>query len=365
VFFDPQPKTRREDLFGREEELSEFSRALPYASMIVVTGQRRSGKTSFMNVALAESRLPFIIMDLRGLPYNPSRAEMVRRFESSFNALGKKWMRTLAELLAKIKGVTISGTVLNFSWAKEGVDLAELFDRTDSWATDRDEKFIIAFDEIQSVRGYKDLVRLFAHIADNDRSIRLVFAGSEVGLLFDFLGFQNPQSPLYGRHFTEILMRNFDNETAKAYLRTGFQQIQMNAQDELIEMAVQYLDGVVGWLTYLGAKSRDQGTCTKELIERVTREGGRLAREEALHMVQRSGRYGTILNFLAKVGEANWRHVKSRLEASEQRNLLNASVADLLSTLVKTGFVRKSDETYSLADPLLRLGIVDEPLLEL
>lgn len=40
MYFDPQPKTKKEDLFDREAELKQFSDALSYASLIVITGLR-------------------------------------------------------------------------------------------------------------------------------------------------------------------------------------------------------------------------------------------------------------------------------------------------------------------------------------
>ena len=82
LYFDPRPKNRKEDLYGREKELEQFSRALPYAPLIVITGLRRTDKTSFLNVALAESNQPHAVLDLRGLPYNPSYADIVRRLEA-------------------------------------------------------------------------------------------------------------------------------------------------------------------------------------------------------------------------------------------------------------------------------------------
>jgi len=82
MYFDPLPKRNKSDLFDREGELAQFSNALTYSSLIVILGLRRTGKTSFMNVALSESKHPHIILDMRGLSYNPSHAELVRRIES-------------------------------------------------------------------------------------------------------------------------------------------------------------------------------------------------------------------------------------------------------------------------------------------
>jgi AAA+ ATPase superfamily predicted ATPase len=89
LFFDPRPKEKKEDLFDRERELERFSDALAYSPLILILGARRMGKTSLMNVALKESCQPYVMIDLRGLPYNPSRADLLRRFEAGFKKAGK------------------------------------------------------------------------------------------------------------------------------------------------------------------------------------------------------------------------------------------------------------------------------------
>ena len=364
MYFDPQPKVNKVDLFNRDAELKLFSDAVAYASLIVIIGPRRTGKTSFMNVALVESGFPFISLDLRGLPYNPSRADIVRKLETAFNQIDRKWLHALSNALTGVKGVEILGNVISLDWSKTGVDLPDLFDKINAWALKRGIKFLAAFDEIQLIRGDKQIPRLFAHIADTDRYITLVMTGSEVGLLFDFLGFEDTESPLYGRHYTEIRMRNFDPKEAEAYLVAGFQQIGVPAPNDVIHYTVEKLDGVVGWLTLLGAECRDRNTCDKGLVDEVVHKGGKLARAEALKLTTLSHRYGVVLNFLAKVGTASWTQIKATLEAREHRSLSNSTIANTLNTLIKTSLITKSNGQYHITDPLLITGVQQEPLPE-
>ncbi len=355
---------KRVDLFSRDAELKRFSDAVTYASLVVIIGPRRTGKTSFMNVALAESGFPHISLDLRGLPYNPSRADIVRRLEAGFNQIDRKWLHTLCNALTRVKGFTILGNAISLDWSKTGVDLTDLFDEINLWALKQGTKFLAGFDEIQLVRGDRQIPRLFAHIADSDRYITLVVTGSEVGLLFDFLGFEDTESPLYGRHYTEIHMRDFDPREAEAYLLAGFQQIGVPASTDVVHYAIEKLDGVVGWLTLFGAECRDHNACSRDLVDEVVHRGGRLARAEALKLTTLSPRYGVVLNFLAKVGTANWAQVKATLEARERRSLPNSTIASTLNTLVKTSLIAKSDGQYRITDPLLMTGIQQEPLPE-
>lgn len=362
MYFDPRPKVRKEDLYDREKELERFSGALPYASLIVITGLRRTGKTSFLNVALAEVNHPHAVLDLRGLPYNPSHADVVRRLEGAFNKINRKWFSGLSEILRHLKGVSVLGNDVSFDWSKDGVDLPELFGKVDAWASKNKKRFLMAFDEIQLVRGDKGIPRLFAHIFDSYHNLTLVVTGSEIGLLFDFLGFENAGSPLYGRHFVQIQMGNFSANEAEEFLTLGFQQIKVAASSEVIDYAVRNLDGVAGWLTLFGARCRDRHGCSKEIVDEVVSEGGRLAREETLKLVGMSRRYGVILNFLVKIGSASWGQIKGVIEAKEKHSVTNSAVSNLLKTLVKVGIVEKVNGKYGIVDALLVNGIRQEAL---
>ena len=87
-------------------------------------------------------------------------------------------------------------------------------------------------------------------------------------------------------------------------------------------------------------------------------------REEAVKLTQMSKRYGVVLNFLAGVGTASWSQIKSVVQAKEGHLLTNAATSKVLNTLVKSGFIQKSHDKYSVADPLMVKGIKEEGLPE-
>jgi AAA+ ATPase superfamily predicted ATPase len=361
MYFDSRPKTTREDLYDRDEQMGRFLDVLSYAPLVVVTGLRRTGKTSFLNVALAESNYPYAILDLRGLPYNPSYADVVRRLEVAFKVISRKWFSDVAEALRHVGGVTILGNELSFQWGKAGIDLPELFAKIDDWATKKGNKFLMAFDEIQLVRGDKWLLRFLAHVIDSYHNVVLAVTGSEVGVLFDFLGFEKPDSPLYGRHFVQIHMDHFSPSAAEDFLTKGFKQVRIMAPLNVIEYAVKRLDGVVGWLTLFGVRCRDKGRCSMEVVDEVASEAGRLSRDEAAKVVEMSKRYGTILNFLARVDGASWSQIKASLETEEARSITNSAVSTLIKNLTNIGIISSAHGTYSISDPLLVSQIKEEP----
>jgi len=329
----------------------------------VILGLRRTGKTSFMNVALSESEQPYVTLDLRGLPFNPSQADMVKKIESAFNNLNKMWLTNITDALKQVKGVSILGNSISLDWSNKGIDLPDLFDNVNRWSEENDNRFLLAFDEIQVIRGEKSIPRLFDHVIDYNHNICLVVTGSEMGLLFGFLGFDDPDSPLYGRHYTEIRMHNFDAEESKEYLQEGFKQLGLSPDQKVLDYAADNLDGNVGWLTLFGARCRDENAVSTRIVDSVVAEGGKLSRKEAIKLVNYSPRYAVVMNHLAVARKASWSQIKSILEARENRSLPNPTVSDILNKLVKTGLIEKNEE-YRIQDPLMIRGILENPLPE-
>jgi AAA+ ATPase superfamily predicted ATPase len=107
---------------------------------------------------------------------------------------------------------------------------------------------IIAFDEVQEARGYKPLVGAIAHFYDYNRRVRFVLAGSQTGVLNDFLGIQDPSSPLFGRYIYELALMRFSKQNSLELLSRGFEAC--GKEPVNVEEAVQKLDGVVGRLMY-------------------------------------------------------------------------------------------------------------------
>jgi AAA+ ATPase superfamily predicted ATPase len=69
VLFDERPKVNRKELFDREKEIEEIISNLN-RPLLIITGIRRIGKTSVMNVALNEAKIPFIVIDCRSIIFN-------------------------------------------------------------------------------------------------------------------------------------------------------------------------------------------------------------------------------------------------------------------------------------------------------
>jgi len=369
MYFDIKPKEKREDLFDREEELNKLIKYINVGSrVIILTGFRRSGKTSLLKVGLNLLNKPYILVDARGISINPSLRDLYILLESGINDLinrSKHLVEKLLSSLSMVNGISIHGLSVYFKWrGKNKLLLHQLFDNLNYFAEMKiKDKVIIAFDEAQYLKGVigKYLLSAIAHAYDYNENLIFIFTGSQVGLLHDFLGVDNPKSYLYGRHMSEIKLGNFSKNLSLEFLREGFKQINLEVPEEILEYAYNCLDGIVGWLTEFGYRAYEAGNVSKEIVDQVVEIGAKLVREEFQKFIEYRGearsRYEAILKAIA-IGKNTWSQIKQYLEEIEGSHIPDISLKRLLDTLIKASYIEKQVDgrniTYKITDPLLR-----------
>lgn len=356
MLFDLQPKTRKEDLYDRERELEAFNEALKLGErLVLILGIRRLGKSSLLNVALSESNYPYAKIDVRSLYFThgsiPQEIFAKKILSSLIQSLPPKGKLRLSitKALSSIKGIRISGIHVEF---EKKPDLAEILERINSWAEGREKRVIIAFDEAQYLRlsgvQYDGLI---AYAVDNLSNITFVLTGSEVGMLHDFLGLDNPKKPLFGRYAREITLERFSREQSLGFLERGFRELGISVNSSELERAVDRLDGIVGWLSmygYLrGVRRLPEGEALNELFHRAQA----LVRDELSTLLSYSRRYGFILKAVA-MGNRTWSNIKEYVEFKAGR-MNDAKFSILLKNLVKYGYLDKSADGYIIPDPVV------------
>jgi AAA+ ATPase superfamily predicted ATPase len=229
--------------------------------MIVIKGLRRTGKSSLMRVALNETKVPHIFIDLRlSTPFTPEN------FYQYFSKELEKFLeeKTLKKILSKIKGIEISGLKLKFKERKINI-IAEILEEIGKWSENK--RVVLAIDEAQDLRYMKGFDKILAHVYDYVKGIKILIAGSEVGLLDKVLGIGNPKAPLFGRAFVEINLKKLSKEKSIEFLKIGFEQAGIKVDEEEINKAVSILDGIIGWLTFYGyLRTRSYGMLWKEQL---------------------------------------------------------------------------------------------------
>jgi len=339
MLFDPRPKVKREDLFDRERELEDLYKNID-KPIIVLTGIRRIGKTSLLLVFLNEIDIPSIILDLRGLKPNYGLRDLYRLLAKAFS----KKLDKFRDILERIRAITIAGVEIEIKWkGREAISLSTLFDYLNYKRT------IIAFDEAQKLRGSRSkmILEAIAHAYDYDENLTFIFTGSEVGLLYQFLGVDNPKSPLYGRYMHTISIERFKHDESIEFLKRGFNELGIKPPQKIIEEAVDLFNGIPGWLTFFG-NSYAGGIRD---VNKIKEYAIRIALNELENLVKERGsrRYAIVLKAIA-LGYNTWGKIKRYVEEVEGKIISNSILSNILNTLENLSIIKN----YEFLDPIYK-----------
>ena len=363
MLFDISPKVERRDFYDREAELGEIEQAVRLGEgLIVVYGVRRIGKTSAVRVALSELKAPYAFVDVREIYFSEgaiSDSRLVKHLVNSFRSNMKLYQRVgfdLKSALGRVKSIHVEGLEVEFASRPE-IRFTDILRHIDDWCVDHEMRFIIVFDEAQYLRFSN--VRydgVLAWAVDNLPSITFILTGSEVGVLRDFLKFEDPRAPLYGRYRREVRLERFSEETSMGFLKAGFEELGVTVSDVEVEEAVDRLDGVVGWLTYYGYYRAVRRLPHGEALGKVFEEGSRLVISEIERLIAPSrSRYLAILEAVAR-GASSFTSIKAFVYA-RVRPISNERLSELLKKLVKYGYLEKRNGKYLIPDPVVRQAL--------
>ncbi|MEO2152518.1 MAG: ATP-binding protein [Thermococcus sp.] len=353
MLFSPYPKTKREELFDRDEELREIKHAVERGErLILLLGIRRLGKSSLLNVALNELPYPSVKVDVRKTysEYSSvSRYAIGRAIVSSLEGR-RRLLEELKDFLSRIRGIAVSG--LRIEVSPKGFSLTELLEVLNEYG-ERKGRMIIAFDEAQYLRfgGATRYDGIIAYAVDNLENLTFVLTGSEVGLLFDFLKFHDPEAPLFGRYHHDIELKRFSPELSEEFLRRGFEEAGVPVGDDELRMAVGELDGIPGWLALYGYIRTTRNLGHDDAIAEVLKEAKAVVGRELSRLFSYSPRYRVILKAIA-LGYSRWRDIKDYV-TMKLGYINDSNFSALLENLVKSGYVEKTGAGYRIPDPVL------------
>ncbi|GAB6100941.1 ATP-binding protein [Thermococcus atlanticus] len=358
MLFDPQPKTRREDVFDRDEELERITGSIESYPITLILGIRRVGKSSLLKVALNESTATGVYVDARKLYTNVggwiTKDELKHELKNALLNMKPKALKSLLSYL-NISKLSIKGFELSFKeWS-----LVELLEKLNKFGEENGRPVVLAFDEAQYLKFYgtkggREFLALVAYAYDNLPNIHFVFTGSEIGLLHDFLGFNDYGALLFGRIYSEITIRPFTRAKSLEFLERGFEEANLKVMRWELEKAVDVLDGIPGWLVEYGfhyLHTRD----SQKALELTMKRARQTMLEEIRELERRSRRYTLILRAVA-LGFNRWEKIKGYLEAHDGR-ITNARFSSLLKNLEKMSWIkselREGKKVYSITDPVI------------
>ncbi len=347
MLFDINPKEKVSDLYDRKKELADLSQAIRNNERLsIIFGVRRVGKTSLIHAFLSEHEIPYILVDARQIYTSHSSIPAAVLYQLIGNGF--------VDFVERMHLDTQEGLESKYPRMFSGIELTELLKGINRWCADKKLKYAIVFDEAQYLRfgGSVKYDMLLAWSIDNLSNIFYVLTGSEVGMLRDFLNYQDADAPLYGRFRNEIYLGKFNDKSGEGFLSSGFRELNVNVNRGEIEEAVKRLGGVAGWLTYYGHFRGVKGMGQEEALKSVFDEGSRIVIKEINGLISHSrNRYLAVLRLLSE-GPSTWTGIKSYVTAKNgiiSDTRLNA----LMQNLVKFGIVEKSkSDTYSIIDPV-------------
>ena len=326
MYFDTEPKSKLEDFYDFRPELDKLTEILrqPRARcpLIVVTGLRRTGKTSLILTALEESGLPSLVIDGRNFEGSSviTERDLLNVIEQELRKAVRK--KKFLDVLEGIEWLKVSSEPpwVQFEWGRKHPNLQELLHSLEV----RYKKFVLVIDEAQEFRklAKPKLQPLMAHIYDYVGGIQMIVTGSQVGLLNDFLQVDDPEAPLFGRGWAEIKLAELSDEAAEDFLVKGFQQAGIGCDPKTIGLALEQLDGIMGWLTYFGFKSVQAGGATEKALRETVRDGSKLSLHEFGHFLrtreQAKRRYERVMKKAAELRKARWSELKKALDLAEK-----------------------------------------------
>ena len=362
--FDPRPKSSLRDFFDREGELREFVESVKASPLTLVLGLRRYGKTSLILTGLSMDRIKYIYLDCRALPSGmigvSDLALLLAQGINDFVRRCGSLSSVLHRVFEGVEGVSISALGLTINVRRlRNTGLVELISRLG----DLGGKVILVIDEAQELRRiarYR-FDSLLAYVYDNLSNVGVVLSGSEVGLLYRLLRVDDPDAPLYGRPYSKVVLRKLSRELSVNFLKSGFREHGLKVPDELINYIVSSVDGVIGWLTYVGFKVVTGGKASKEVVDDALNEAGRLSLRELQHFLSMrylaKERYLSIMRAVAVLGRASWSNIYGYVQAKAGKTP-KTTFNTLLKNLLDAGFIEKEDGQYVISDPILRKALL-------
>jgi len=263
--------------------------------------------------------------------------ELQERITDSINSS----IGILRRILEGIRGISFAGFSVEIKWkGSDSISLVGLLSEINR----KTNNFILALDEVQATKPpvSAQLRNLLAYGYDNFENINFIVAGSEIGLLRDFLGIERPDSPLYGRDIYEINVERLTREEAKEFLMRGFKEEGLNPPANIIEEALNYFDGIIGWLALFGRKYADGIRDLKGLKEIAIN----LALDELKKL---SFRERLVLKAIASSSNS-WVQVRRYIEEKEGITLPKATLSRLIEKMEKLSIVKD----YRFLDPIYK-----------
>lgn len=341
MYFEIDPKSRKEDFFNYNYEYGQVKKALQRKEKIIaVVGVRRVGKTSLLNIIYNETKDLKLWLDGR-IVTNPKKEIFAAICETV--QLGKP------KIFGKIESLNVSAFGVGFDIKLGAESQNEIEKKIRSI-----NQILVFIDEAQRM-NVKELADVLSYFYDRFPQVLFIISGSEIGRVEEILGESDSEHPLYGRDVVKVVMNRLDKNMAMEYLEKGFEQLGLKVGDDEINDAVAELDGLIGWLTLYGYERGIKKS--KDALNKTSQRAAQIAASELLHFLKKTKNRKLYLAILRNTNGMGWEELRT-LAGRELGERLNPNLFNFaLGKLTSYSFVEKRDQKYYLSDPLLLKAI--------
>jgi len=348
--FNLNPKESPNELFGREKELEELIHLIKARRWVAVLGPRMVGKTSLLKVAstkLEKAKIKTVYANLWGAK---GTSGLLKALASGLN-YEKSILQKIKGVAERIEGVSIGPSGIAISISKK--PMATIWDLLEAIGNQTAD-CVIELDEVQELAAISGrLLKLLANIFNTHPNIVFVFTGSMFGLMKTLLE-PEASSPLYGRSPAKLYLQPFEKELAKQFLRKGFEEYNLTINDEMVNEAVERLDGIPGWLTLYGNNVAVRKLPYKKALEETISEGTKIVKDELEHFLEGRDKQAYLAALKAAATPSRWTEIKGAVEIAKASTVNDATIYRILENLKAAMLIYEKEGVYKIDDPMLR-----------
>jgi len=337
MYFEIEPKSKKQDFFNYEYEYTQVKKALERKEKIIaVIGVRRVGKTSLLNLIYNETKCLKLWLDGR-IVTNPKKEIFAAIYETVKS--GKE------KIFGQIESLNISAFGMGIGINLEKESQSKIEEKIRSAG-----RICVFIDEAQRM-NIKDLADVLSYFYDRFPQISFIISGSEVGLVEEILGQNDIAHPLFGREIVNVMMNRLDKNKSIEYLKKGFKQLKLEVEDKELEEAVIELDGLIGWLTLYGYERGIKKN--KDALKKTIQSAAQIAASELVHFLKKAKNKRLYLTILRNCDGIGWNELRTKT-SREIGKQLNPNLFNFaLERLLDYSFIEKRDQKFYLSDPLL------------
>lgn len=350
---------------------------------VLLYGDTGVGKSSLLKYAAEDEVLDYVLVECStGMSYDDILESAIRQMvdvkeinrtlkvAGSVEVAGEGGVPWITKLTGRFKGET--GKDRTF----EVLDKAALDVLTE--AMDKADKWLIVLDNFQNIKdqGVRERVAQGMEILSDraGRSAGRDFKFVVIGIASDAATLLGGESRSYGRRTTELGVPRMPDDEIAEILRRGFQILEIDVAEELIEQLVFYSDGFPYFAHLLGleiaraARRAGEDTVAPETIDLALRRAAKAVSSSYAERIRLAYEAGgdvqprrRILALLAKSPERVWTATEVvdlwEGEYLESRPSLHSSLGQLAdekygNILVRRGTKRRY--VFAFSDPHLR-----------